>query len=103
MRTILCLPFISLIEKISSDKKRQGGLLNKNAVNVATVPSKEINNNKFQHNTDHIKGLILLSGLEDNVLYYDESSYYKNGVPNINNMSLYRKIHYDICIDRFDF
>lgn len=109
MRTILCLPFISVIEKMSSDKKKeQNKLNNNNNVNIDKVKCTNVVKHASAVNDvdlvkqDTIRKLIFLSGLEDNALWYDESSFNGTNTSNFFNIFSNKKIHYDVCFERFD-
>lgn len=105
MRTILCLPFISVIEKMSSDKKKEQNKSNNN--NIDKVKCTNIVKHASAVNEvdlvkqDTIKKLIFLSGLEDNALWYDESSYYGNSTTKFTNLFTQETKHYDACFDNF--
>lgn len=109
MRTILCLPFISVIEKMSSDKKKeQNKLNNNNNLNIDEVKcTNVVKHASAVNDVDHVKQdtirkLIFLSGLEDNALWYDESSFNGTNTSNFFNIFSNKKIHYDVCFERFD-
>lgn len=109
MRTILCLPFISVIEKMSSDKKKeQTKLNNNNNLNIDEVKCTNIVKHSSAVNDvdlvkqDTIRKLIFLSGLEDNALWYDESSYYGTSTGKFTNLFTQETKHYDACFDKFD-
>jgi len=109
MRTILCLPFISVIEKMSSDKKKeQNKSNNNNNLNIDKVKCTNIVKHASAVNdVDHVKQdtirkLIFLSGLEDNALWYDESSYYGTSTIKFANLFTQETKHYDACFDNFD-
>lgn len=115
MRTILCLPFISVIEKMSSDKKKEQNKLNNNNNNNnlknMTIDGVKCTNIVKQASAvndvdlvkqDTIRKLIFLSGLEDNALWYDESSFNGTNTSNFFNIFSNKKIHYDVCFERFD-
>lgn len=109
MRTILCLPFISVIEKMSSDKKKeQNKSNNNNNLNIDKVKCTNVVKHASAVNDvdlvkqDTIRKLIFLSGLEDNALWYDESSFNGTNTSNFFNIFSNKKIHYDVCFERFD-
>ena len=109
MRTILCLPFISVIEKMSSDKKKeQNKLNNNNNLNINEVKCTNVVKQASAVNDvdlvkqDTIRKLIFLSGLEDNALWYDESSYYDTSTGKFTNLFTQETKHYDACFDKFD-